>query len=280
MSYVVTANWLKKRMKEKESDIVVLDVRFNMANPDEGAFAYKESHIPGAFYLHIDHDLSGKVEAHGGNHPLPDLETLAQKLGAIGIDEQTPVVIYDNGGDMFAARAWWLLHYMGHDDVSILEEGWKGWLAAGNEGTDVIPERQAKTFQIQIRKDAVVHMETVREKMKNKAALLLDSRSKDRYLGKTEPMYSKAGHIPGAKNFFWKEVLHSDGTWKSSDQLEKHFAQLPKDEEIIVSCGSGISACPNIIGLKMAGFKNVKLYPGSFSDWISYEENSVETKEE
>src|SRR5699024_70127 len=132
----------------------------------------------------------------------------------------------------------------------------------------------------QYRHEEVVDMKQVKEKLADDTAILIDSRSRDRYLGKTEPMHPKAGHIPGAKNMFWKGVLDADGHWKNVDELKEHFADLPKDEEIIVSCGSGVSATPNIMGLKMAGFKNIKLYTGSYSDWISYDENELETKEE
>src|SRR5690625_4835394 len=119
-------------------------------------------------------------------------------------------------------------------------------------------------------------MQDVKQKMKEKSAILIDSRSRERYLGKTEPLYAKAGHIPGATNYFWKDVLDENGLWKSDKELTAHFKALSKNDEIIVSCGSGVSACPNVLALKMAGYENVKLYPGSFSDWISYEENKVE----
>lgn len=280
MSYIVTAQWLYEQLNTQKEDIVVIDVRFDMGNPMAGEEAYSKSHLPEAFFLDIDKDLSGKIEAHGGNHPLPNMHTLAKKLGAIGVEKQKRVVLYDEEGGMFAARAWWLLHYMGHNAVYLLEGGWQGWLAKGFDVTDEVPTRQPVVFQPSLRENAVVHMEEVREKGKEQAAFILDSRSRDRYLGNTEPLYAKAGHIPGAKNFFWKYVLHEDGTWKNKEELEQLFSSLPKEEEIIVSCGSGISACPNIIGLKMAGFQNVKLYPGSFSDWISYADNRVEKTEE
>src|SRR5690625_2724117 len=138
----------------------------------------------------------------------------------------------------------------------------------------------ATTFKPEILSDAAIHIETVEAKKDMPQTLLIDSRSYDRYLGKSEKLHDKAGHIPGAKNYFWRNVLREDGTWKSPEELEEVFADLNKDEEIIVSCGSGISACPNVLSLKTIGFKNVKLYPGSFSDWISYEDNVVETKEE
>ena len=280
MSYIVSETWLKNKLKEKNEDIAIIDVRFNMQNPEEGKQKYLEGHIPQAVFLDIEKDLSGKVEKHGGKHPLPKVDTLSEKLGSIGIDNETTVVFYDEDGSMFAARGWWILHYMGHDHVYILEGGFQRWVAAGHEVVTDIVKRKQKTFRPQIRNHIAVQMEEVKNKLKDDSSVLIDARSKERYLGKTEPLYNKAGHIPGAKNFFWKDVYNEDGTWKNKEQLEKQFSSLTEKEEIIVSCGSGLSACPNFIALKIAGFDNVKLYPGSFSDWISYENNEIETKEE
>lgn len=123
-------------------------------------------------------------------------------------------------------------------------------------------------------------MGDMKRKVKQDESVLVDSREKQRYLGEVEPLYSKAGHIPGAKNFFWKDVLKSNGKWKSASELQSHFSSLSHEQEIIVSCGSGVSACPNILALKQAGFKNIKLYPGSYSDWISYPEHEVSTNDE
>jgi thiosulfate/3-mercaptopyruvate sulfurtransferase len=257
---------------------VIIDTRFSLGDPDAGRKAYLAGHIPGAVYLDLDKDLSGKAQKHGGNHPLPEMDTLAAKLGHIGIDHDTTVVIYDEKNDMFAARCWWLLHYMGHEKVYLLDGGLTAWTDAGNEVTTALPALEAKEFRPQFREGDTVDMTEVKERSKD--AVLIDSRARERYLGKKEPMYRRSGHIPGAKNFFWKNVLAADGSWKSDEELKQHFADVPKDAEVIVSCGSGVSACPNIIGLKKAGFTNVKLYPGSFSDWISYGENQIEKQEE
>ncbi|ASN07204.1 sulfurtransferase [Virgibacillus necropolis] len=280
MSYLVSVDWLKKKLENKTEEIVVVDVRFSLADPDEGRKAYEQGHIPSAMYLDLNKDLSSPASEHGGNHPLPDMEIFAEKLGEIGIDQQTTVVIYDEKNDMFAARLWWLLDYMGHKNVYLLDGGIARWIEEGNVVTTEIPLPAVKKFQPEIQENQVVDMKQVKEKMKDKSSVLIDSRSKDRYLGQSEPMYAKAGHIPGAKNFFWKDVLQEDGRWKNDEDLQSNFDSLAKDDEIIVSCGSGVSACPNIIALKMAGYENVKLYPGSYSDWISYEDNQVETKEE
>ncbi|GAB3046055.1 sulfurtransferase [Virgibacillus ainsalahensis] len=279
MSYLISVNRLKNRLENNQDNTVIVDVRFELTDPDAGRKMYLESHLPGAVYMDLEKDLSGKAEKHGGNHPLPDMEMFAAKVGNIGINHETTVVIYDQANDMYGARLWWLLDYLGHEKVYILDGGYTRWITEGNEVTDRIPELEAKNFQPIFRNNQVADIEEVKEKLEKDEAMLIDSRSKERYLGKSEPMYVKAGHIPGAKNFFWKDVLTKDGVWKKNGELQEHFASIPKEREIIVSCGSGISACPNVLALKAAGYTNVKLYPGSFSDWISYEENKVEKKE-
>ncbi|WP_163971500.1 sulfurtransferase [Oceanobacillus halotolerans] len=277
-SYFVSPGWLKNHIeKNVDANLVVVDTRFQLNDENAGRKAYIDGHIPSAIYLDLEKDLSGKAQKHGGNHPLPDIDTFVAKIGNIGIDNNTTVVIYDQANDMFAARLWWLLHYVGHEDVYLLDGGFDTWVKEGNPVTTDIPELVPKTFHPNVSSDEVVHIEDVKEKRDN--TTLIDSRSKDRYLGKTEPLYKKAGHIPGAINYFWRDVLKPDGSWKTETELKEHFNQLDREEEIIVSCGSGVSACANILALKLAGYENVKLYPGSYSDWISYDENEVETEE-
>lgn len=276
MSYIVTANWLKENIH----DVVVVDVRFDLFDEQAGVRAYKANHLPGAFYLHLNDDLSSERKKHGGSHPLPDVLTLAKTLGEIGIDEHKTVVFYDANNDMFAARAWWLLHYLGHPRTYLLDGGYNGWIEAGFDVTTKIQTATPVTFQPKPNEALIVSMEDVKKSVKQKNTIFIDSRAFERYTGEVEPLYEKSGHIPGATHYFWKDVLDENGKWKTTKALATHFKGLNKDAEIIVSCGSGVSACPNIIGLKMAGFTNVTLYPGSFSDWISYEENEVIQGEE
>ena len=276
MKNIISVSRLKKRLENGQDNTVIVDVRFQLEDPDAGRKMYLKDHLPEAVYMDLNKDLSDRVEKHGGNHPLPNLEMFAAKVGNIGIDNDTTVVIYDQGNEMFAARLWWLLEVIGHDKVYILEGGYHRWIEEGNKVTDEIPSLNAKEFHAVIRNENTVDMEEVRKKTEDNAAVLIDSRAPERYQGKTEPLYRRAGHIPGAVNYFWKDLVAADGTWKKGEDLERHFSDLSKEDEIIVSCGSGVSACPNILALKSAGFKNVKLYPGSFSDWISYDENEVE----
>ncbi|GAA0431204.1 sulfurtransferase [Lentibacillus halophilus] len=280
MSVIVSAPWLKNRLEHAPDDTVVVDTRFQLTDEDAGRKAYLEGHIPQAVYLDLNKDLSEKPAKHGGSHPLPDMEMFAAKMGNIGIDHDTTVVIYDQHNDMFAARLWWLLDYAGHQDVHLLDGGLDAWMNNGYEVTTEVTNLDPKHFEPFIRNDAVADIDNVKEKLQSQTATLIDSRASERYLGQSEPLYRKAGHIPGAKNFFWKHVLNDKGKWKTDDELEYRFKSLSKDDEIIVSCGSGVSACPNVLALRLAGYRDVKLYPGSFSDWISYDDNKVETKEE
>lgn len=273
MTYIVSADWIK------ENDAVIVDVRFQLQDAACGYNAYKQGHIPGAFYLDLNKDLSGDPGVHGGNHPLPDIEVFAKKLGDIGINQNTPVVFYDAENDMYAGRAWWLLHYLGHESVYVLDGGLSAWEAAGNELTQELSQVKPTTFVPNILPEAIATMEEVRASVDQPEIVVIDSRAAKRYTGEVEPMYNKRGHIPGAKNYFFKGVLDANGRYKAADKLAEHFSGLDKNAEIIVSCGSGVSACPNIIGLKTVGFKNVKLYVGSFSDWISYDENELELGE-
>jgi thiosulfate/3-mercaptopyruvate sulfurtransferase len=279
MSLIMNVKNLKERI-DRGQEIAIVDTRFQLNDLEAGRRAYEKSHLPNAVYFDLEIDLSGNKTEHGGSHPLPDPAVLAEKLGQAGIDRDTEVIVYDQQNDMFAARFWWLLHYLGHDKVSILDGGYDAWVREGYPVTTDSPVIKKKTFKPTIRPDEAVDIDIIEENVKTRNSILIDSRSNERYLGKVEPLYKKAGHIPGAKNYFWMDVLNEDGSWKNSEELKQHFSKLDKESNIIVSCGSGVSACPNIIALKMAGFEQVKLYLGSFSDWISYDENRVETKDE
>lgn len=272
----MSVDTLRKRLKNNVETIVV-DTRFDLKNASLGREKYEEGHIPTAFYIDLNKDLSGSVGKHGGSHPLPNSDDFIEKLSSIGIDENTVVVAYGQGNDMFPMRFWWMIHHLGHEHVFVLDGGIDAWKASGQVSTTKETIPTPKQFIPNLKEDTI-DIELVKQLNENQ--VLLDARSKERYLGKEEAMYEKAGHIPKAKSYFWADVLNKDGSWKSKEALEKHFSELLKEDEIIVSCGSGVSACANIIGLKEAGFNNVTLYPGSFSDWISYEDNRIETKEQ
>ncbi|WP_458121648.1 sulfurtransferase [Paenibacillus sp. Z6-24] len=307
MQNTVSIKWLLARMFEP--DLVIADCRFWLNDPLAGRQNYNEAHIPCAIYLDLEEDLSSPVSTHGGRHPLPEPEQMARIFGRAGLSQDDRIVIYDDNNGMNAARLWWMLTYLGHNQVYILEQDFSAWKQAGYPVTDEQPVVVPKTFEARPQKNMVVDVDYVRrmserlsrsdrvntgnvhdtavnsneaesDKHLNTSTVIIDSRAHNRYLGLEEPLDKKAGHIPGAINFFWQDVLTETGSFKSAKQLEEHFAGLDKKAEIIVYCGSGVSACPNVFALKQLGFENVKLYPGSWSDWISYEDNPVATGEE
>lgn len=275
MKHIVSANWLFEH--GTDDSVVIADCRFQLGNGGAGRASYDEDHIPGAVYLDLEKDLSGPLAAHGGRHPLPNIEELADKLGRAGIDGSKTVVAYDDQGGAMASRLWWLLRYLGHDKVYVLDGGYAVWKDKGYPVTDE-PAAPAETvFKPNVRADMVVSVEQVKERMNRPGTVLVDSREQKRYLGEEEPIDPVAGHIPGAKNMFWKEALNEAGLWKDSDALASRFGGLSDAEEIIVYCGSGVTACPNVLAMDEAGLRNVKLYAGSWSDWVSYKDNPVAT---
>lgn len=275
MEYVVNQEWLLEQLANK--DVKIVDCRFSLSKPDEGERLYNESHIPGAYYFDLEKQLSAPVSKHGGRHPLPDIEQFRREIEQAGIDNTKTVVAYDGGEGAFASRFWWLLTYIGHDKVYVLNGGYKGWVDAGYPTTKEVPKPESAQYKVSIRKEMLATYDEVKEIVANKkkSPILIDSREKARYLGKEEPIDKIPGHIPGAIHKFWAEGLEN-GFFKGSEEQKKRFAELDQKEPIIVYCGSGVTATPNYIALKIAGYQNVKLYAGSYSDWVSYSDNPVE----
>jgi len=278
MENIVSIRWLLARLYE--SDLVIVDCRFQLGKPDAGRDAYNEGHIPGAVYLDLERDLSGPVGEHGGRHPLPDVDVLAKRLSQAGIGNDSRVVAYDDQGGAMASRLWWLLRYLGHDRVYIMDEGFSAWQRVGCPVTAEQPVVIPKPFAPATRSAMLADVSEVQSKLHTPGVMLIDSREAPRYRGEVEPIDPVAGHIPGALNRFWAEGRNADGTWKDAAGQAARFADLPRDGELIVYCGSGVTATPNVLALEAAGFTNVKLYAGSWSDWITYSENPVATGEE
>jgi thiosulfate/3-mercaptopyruvate sulfurtransferase len=272
---LVEMSWVHEHLNDPR--VLLVDCRFTLGSPEAGEKAYRQEHLPGAFYLDLEKDLSGKIQQHGGRHPLPDPEDLAKTLSAIGVDENIHVIAYDDQGGCMAARCWWLLTYLGHPKVSVMNGTFQLWNERGYPVTAEVPSPTPRSFKPHIIAEMAADQDEVKQKMNRQDTLLIDSRELNRYLGLEEPIDPVAGHIPGAVNFFWKDVLRPDGQWKSKEELKHHFSSLPKDKEMIVYCGSGVTATPNVLALKEAGFTRVKLYPGSWSDWISHKENPIAT---
>lgn len=278
MKHIVSQPWLFEH--GTDDHIVIADCRFTLGKSESGKQSYDIDHIPGAVYFDLERDLSGTITEHGGRHPLPDVQELAAKLGQAGIHAGSTVVAYDDQGGAMASRLWWLLTYLGHEKVYLLDGGYSKWKEAGYPVTDEPPLLREAVFTPRVREDLAVSVEQVKERLGKPGVTLIDSREAKRYLGIEEPIDKVAGHIPGAKSYFWKDALDETGAWKNEAALAKRFDVLRQAEEIIVYCGSGVTACPNVIALSEAGLNNVKLYPGSWSDWISYADNPVATGEE
>ncbi|WP_054957003.1 sulfurtransferase [Paenibacillus dakarensis] len=275
MKNLVSMKWLLARLYEP--DIIIVDCRFTLGQPDAGRISYEKAHIPHAVYLDLDKDLSSPVSTHGGRHPLPDMNVFADTVGRAGIDKDKRVVIYDDQGGMIASRLWWMLKYTGHPSVYVMDEGFTAWSQANFPVTAETPVVIPVRYEAELQPAMLVDVDTVKQISSNGSAYLIDSREPRRYEGLEEPIDPVAGHIPGAVNFFWKDLLDDQGHWISSEAIQERFAAVPKDNDVIVYCGSGVSACPNILALDEAGFGKVKLYGGSWSDWVSYEENPVAT---
>lgn len=274
MKFIVDKEWLLTHLEQE--DIRIVDCRFALSNPDIGKIQYDQGHIPGAVYFDLEKDLSGPVSTHGGRHPLPDLEVLKEKLERAGIDEHTRVVAYDNGEGAFAARFWWMLTYLGHKKVYVLNGGYQAWTNAHHPTTTDVPFYEPAHFPIQLQTQLLSDVFEVKKAVteRNPNIVLIDSREEKRYSGIEEPIDKKKGHIPGAMNKPWMEGLRN-GLYHPVEEQKQRFSDVDPKKQVIVYCGSGVTAVPNFLALKEAGFEQVKLYLGSFSDWISYEENEI-----
>lgn len=257
-------------------DLVVVDTRCSLQDISYGERAYRASHLPGAVFLDIDRDLSGPKRLHGGRHPLPEVTTLVAKLSAAGIGNSSQVVAYDDAGGMFAGRLWWLLKYLGHDAVKLLDGGWPAWLEAGYPVSTEAPKPAPQRFTPCLRPELLVTMAEVRHALDDPDTVLLDARAPERYRGELEPLDPKAGHIPGARNYPFADNLEG-GKFKDIAALHQRFAGLIGAKRLIAYCGSGVSSAHNIIALDEIGVSGVQLYAGSWSDWVSFEDNPIVT---
>ena len=260
-------------------NIVMVDCTFYLGESRRGKEEYLQEHIPTAVYFHLDEDLSDKLGLHGGRHPLPNIDDFTKKLENIGISNETKVVVYDRQKGAMASRFWWLLTYLGHENVFVLNGGFPKWKESNFPTASGIEKPCEKgSFKVKINESMLVSMQDVKNKLndvKSGTVTLIDSREPARFKGEVEPIDKKAGHIPGAINEFWANITNDSG-FKTEAEWMDHFSHLDKGKETIVYCGSGVTACPNVLALKGAGFTNVKLYAGSWSDWISYNDNPVE----
>ena len=267
--FFVSPAWLWEHLNDQH--IVIIDCRFSLADPQLGKQQYQASHIQNSYYLDLNQDLSSPVDQHGGRHPLPNVNDLSHKLSAIGVNSpKTLVVAYDDSRLAFASRLWWLLRYLGHEQVVVLDGGFTAWQKSGYAVTDAISPPKKGNFIPKVTPEMVVDIEAVRSRKDLPEVALVDSRESDRYRGEREPIDKIAGHIPGAVNYPWQEITDSSGYLLSPSEHRQRWEKLETAAEILVYCGSGVTACVNLLSLELANIHTGKLYAGSWSDWISY----------
>lgn len=276
MTPLITANQLEELINSGEN-VLLCDCRFDLVDPLAGKKAYEESHIPGAIYVDLDHDLSGKKTGTNGRHPLPSPQVWAQTKTRLGMSPNTLVVAYDKQGSVYASRLWWMLKATGHAKVQVLDGGLDSW--NGPMGT--VPRKPTPAnHAIEPRPYVgLVLVDEVMGNLEKQSHTVLDARANDRFHGQNETLDPIGGHIPGATNRFFKDNL-SATSFKPAEQLFKEFVDLlgsTKPSAVIHQCGSGVTACHNLLAMELAGLKGSRLYAGSWSEWCADPNRPVET---
>jgi len=247
---------------------IVFDCRFDLADTGAGRREYAQSHIAGARHAHLDADLSGTKTGTNGRHPLPDPQVFSAKLAEFGLRKSMQAVAYDASGGYYAARLWWMLRWVGHTDGAVLDGGWQAWLDAGLPVTAQLPAVTSGDFNGAVR-DMAVDANFLLGRAGN---LVIDARSPDRFRGENETLDPVGGHIPGAINRFFKDNLAPDGRFKPAAELRAKYAELlgaTPPQRVVHQCGSGVTACHNLLAMELAGLTGSKLYSGSWSEWCS-----------
>lgn len=259
---------------------LIVDCRFDLAQTAAGETAYRTGHIAGALYAHLDRDLSSPITAQTGRHPLPDPDHFAATLSSWGVSADTQVIAYDADNGMYASRLWWLLRWLGHRAVAVLDGGFKAWTAAGLPISTEIPSRLPSQFQARPNRDLWLDAAQVQQRAQQDDWRLLDARAPERFLGKVEPLDKVAGHVPGARNHPFATNLASDGRFGAPEELRRRYEQSQAgvaDDHTIVMCGSGVTACHLLLGMEVAGKPGARLYAGSWSEWIRNPARGVAT---
>jgi thiosulfate/3-mercaptopyruvate sulfurtransferase len=261
---------------------LVVDCRFDLAKPDSGEAAYRSGHIPGAIYAHLDRDLSSPIGPHTGRHPLPDPDRFAHTLSTWGVSTDTQVIAYDADNGAFAARLWWLLRWVGHRAVAVLDGGLKAWTEAGLPISTQVPTRSYAQFDAKPNRSLWVDADEVARRLRE-GWRLLDARAPERFTGKIEPIDPVAGHIPGAVNHPLGTNLTTDARFLPPGELNARYTKSQggvADTQTIAMCGSGVTACHLLLAMETAGKPGGKLYAGSWSEWIRNPSRSIERGEQ
>ena len=261
-----------KALQTSGQPLMVFDCSFDLMNPAAGEAEYRESHIPGALYVHLDRDLSDKSGSavNGGRHPLPSREKFAAWLGSIGFGNAMQAVVYDRQGVNFAGRLWWMLKWLGHDNVAVLDGGLQAWAASEATTAEMVAPRPNATFSLTAEKAQLVMTSTIERGLGRPAQTIVDARAAPRFRGEVEPLDPVAGHIPGALNRPFAQNIGADGKFKPAAVLRAEFEALLAGRDptsVVHHCGSGVSAVPNVLAMELAGLGRTALYAGSWSEW-------------
>lgn len=277
---LVSADELAQHLNDP--DWIIFDCRFTLSDANAGYRAYLENHIPGARYAHLNNDLSSEVTATSGRHPLPDPLLLAGKLGQWGVDNDKQVVVYDDSFGAMAGRMWWVLRWLGHESVALLDGGIQRWTKHKLPLTPEPPAISTTIFIPRPDNDMWVDAECIEKALGNNECLVIDARSEERFSGEREMLDKVAGHIPGSVNYPFEDNLAINSTFMSAEELREAYLELldgVSPERVVHMCGSGVTACHSLIAMEHAGLKGARLYPGSWSDWITDPSRPVETGE-
>ena len=266
----LASNFLIEAEDVNSAKSILIDCRFSLSDRDLGRQCYEEGHIPGAFYLHLEKDLSGFIGQHGGRHPLPDPKTFATCLARCGVVKNSRVIVYDDFRMAFASRLWWMMKSLGYLPPRIINGGYKAWLALGNTPDNTLPASVSCEIRQVVKEFRnTCDIDMLRE-LQSENLTLVDSREHNRYLGLEELIDPVAGHIPGALNRPWVCVTDDCEKLLPNDMQSQHWGDILDSEKIVVYCGSGVTACVNLFSLHLLGRDDAILYPGSWSDWCSY----------
>lgn len=269
-SPLIEASELLEQIKQGKGKLLVADCRYALTDPFAGCKAYEQGHIPGAVYVDLGELLSAPTTGMNGRHPLPDPQVFANGLAALGADNDILIVAYDAEDSSFAARLWWMLRWIGHENVQVLNGGLRAWLAAGGELDTQTPPARRGNLDLQYRAMPTVTFGDVLANLESGDKVVVDARSPDRYRGENETIDPVGGRIPGARNRFFKDNLQADGRFKPAEALREEFRAVLGDlppVQVINQCGSGVTACHNLLAMEIAGLQGAALYPGSWSEW-------------
>lgn len=258
----------------------VIDVRNDVYDPPKGRQAYDTGHLPGAVHADLDVALSGARSGTNGRNPLPDVELFANWLGRQGLNNGDTIIAYDASSSGYAARFWWMLRWVGHFDVAVLEGGYAAWVREGRPVTEIVPTFPLSTFVARVERDVPASSEELVANLSRKTLRIVDARATDRFEGRNEIVSPVAGHVPGAFNRPFTENIDANGYFKSAEQLRAEFAPLLKERgpgQLVHSCGSGVVATHNILAMEIAGLTGSRLYPGSWTEWASDRTRPVAT---